>query len=213
MKPASHSAARTTSSLRSGSALTLGIASSSESSSNQGSLTARESTRDPEGSRLVRRLPSLSYLGDVFERDRVGQRAELLQALVLDLPDPLARDVEGLADLVQRPRMLAVEPVPQLEHAAFAGAERLEHAPQRRLAQLDLRDLLRQRLALVGEEVPELRLLLVADRLLQRDRRLRAAADLLDLVRGQLDVDPDLERGRLATELGAQLPLRADDLV
>ena len=44
MKSASHSAARATSGLRSGSALTLGIASSSESSSNQGSLTAREST-------------------------------------------------------------------------------------------------------------------------------------------------------------------------
>jgi hypothetical protein len=54
---------------------------------------------------------------------------------------------------------------------------------------------------------PNSGLLLVADRLLERDRRLRAPADLLDLLRRQLDVEPDLERGRLAPELGAELAL------
>ena len=43
--------------------------------------------------------------------------------------------------------------------------------------------------------------------------QLRAAADLLDLVRGQVEVAPDLAGGRLAAELAAQLPLGAHDLV
>src|SRR5919198_3190513 len=157
-------------------------------------------------------LPS-QVLRHVAQRDGVGQRAQLLQALVLDLANPLARHVERAADLVERARVLAVEAVAQLEHAPLAEAQRAEHALQCRLAHLDLGGLVGQRLALVREEVPELRLLLVAHRLLQRDRRLRAAADLLDLVRLELDVEPDLERGRLPPELGPQLPLGADDLV
>src|SRR3954465_2083894 len=54
-------------------------------------------------------------LGDVFERVRVRERPELLQALVLDLANPLARDVERAPHLVECPRMLAVEPVAELE--------------------------------------------------------------------------------------------------
>ena len=61
--------------------------------------------------------------------------------------------------------------------------------------------------------MPELGLLLVADRLLERDRRLRRAPDLVDLVGRQVEVAGDLHRERLAAELGAQLPLGADDLV
>ncbi len=53
----------------------------------------------------------------------------------------------------------------------------------------------------------------IADRLLERDRRLRAAHDLLDLLELQIEIDRDLEGQRLAAELGAQLPLRAHDLV
>src|SRR5438094_1003348 len=91
--------------------------------------------------------------GDVLQRLGFCERAQLLQALVLDLPDPLARDVERPADLVQRPWVLAVEPVTELEHAALARREAAEHAPQRRLAQLHLGDLVRQRLVLVRQEV------------------------------------------------------------
>src|SRR5205814_9943189 len=136
--------------------------------------------------------PSARSLGDVSQRDGVRERAQLLQALVLDLADALTRDVERAAHLVERARVLAVEPGTQLRHTPLAQAQRAEHAHQGRLAQLDLRGLLRQRLALVGEEVPELRLLLVSDGLLQGDGRLRAPADLLDLVRRQLDVTSDL---------------------
>src|SRR5438105_5293186 len=59
----------------------------------------------------------------------------------------------------------------------------------------------------------EFGLLLVADRLLERDGRLSAAADLLHLVRRQVEVERDLRGTRLAAELAAQLPLRAHDPV
>jgi len=36
---------------------------------------------------------------------------ELLQRVVLDLPDPLARDAEGAADLLERARLAAEQPV------------------------------------------------------------------------------------------------------
>src|SRR5205814_1128646 len=157
--------------------------------------------------------PSARSLGDVSQRDAVRERAQLLRGLVLDLADSLTRDVERAADLVERARVLAVEPVAQLEDTPLAQAQRAEHAHQGRLAQLDLRGLLRQRLALVREEVPELRLLLVTHGLLQGDGCLRAPANLLDLVRRQLDVATNLRGCRLPPELGAELALRAHDLV
>src|ERR687887_367426 len=49
--------------------------------------------------------------------------------------------------------------------------------------------------------------------LLQRDRRLRATTDGLDLVGIELELPADLPGVWLAAELGTQLPLRADDLV
>src|SRR4051795_4467506 len=91
--------------------------------------------------------------GDVLQRLGLCERPQLLQALVLDLPDPLARDVEGPSDLVQRARMLAVEPVAKLEHTTFARREAAEHATQSGFAQLHLGDLVGQCLVLVGEEV------------------------------------------------------------
>src|SRR5579884_1632468 len=154
-----------------------------------------------------------SRLRDVFERVRVREGAQLLQRLVLDLPDPLPRDVERPAHFVERARMLSVQPVPELEHAAFAVRKRAEDLLQRFLAHRDLGGLVGQRHVLVGEEVPELRLLLVPDRLLERHGRLRAPHDLLDLLERQIEVHRDLDRQRLAAELRTQLPLRADDLV
>jgi hypothetical protein len=60
--------------------------------------------------------------------------------------------------------------------------------------------------------VPELRLLLVADGLLERDGRLRAPLDLLDLVEREVEVERDLRGGRLTPELASLLPLGAADL-
>src|SRR5205807_106334 len=71
-------------------------------------------TTDPAGKRWLR---------DVAELHRVRERTQLLQALVLDLADSLARHVERPADLVEGARMLAVEAVTQLEHLALAARE------------------------------------------------------------------------------------------
>src|SRR5690242_17237380 len=151
--------------------------------------------------------------GDVAKLDGVSQSAELLQTLVLDLADALACDVERPPDLVERARVLAVEAVAKLEHLPLATREGAEDLPQRLLAHRDLGLLVGQRQILVRDEVAELGLVLVADRLLERDRRLRATTDVLDLVGSQVQVPADLRRRRLAAELGAELALGPDDLV
>ena len=66
---------------------------------------------------------------------------------------------------------------------------------------------------LVGDELAELGLLLVADRLLERHRRLRRALDRVDLLGLDAGDLGDLLGGRLAAQLGDELALRAADLV
>src|SRR3954452_12537651 len=128
------------------------------------------------------RLAPRVALGDVAELLGLRERLQLLQRLVLDLADPLARDIERAADLVQRARVLPTEAVAQLEHAALAVRQVLQRLSQRLLGE-DLCGALVRRLGpLVGDELAELGLLLVADRLLERDRRLRGALDRVDLV-------------------------------
>src|SRR5215218_3543049 len=144
---------------------------------------------------------------------RLGEALELLERLVLDLADPLARDVERPPDLVERARVLPAQPVAQLEHAALAVREVLQRLAQRLLRE-DLGGALVGRLrALVGDELAELRLLLVADRLLEGDGRLRGALDRVDLLGLDARDLGDLVGGRLAAELGHELALGAADLV
>src|SRR5439155_17337885 len=104
---------------------------------------------------------------------RVREGAELLQALVLDLADALARDLERAPDLVEGARLLAVQAVAQLQYPPFAVAERRQALRKRLGTERRVGRLVRERRVLVLEELPELGLLLVADRLLERDRRLR----------------------------------------
>src|SRR4051812_31643690 len=150
---------------------------------------------------------------DVAELLGLGEALQLLQRLVLDLADALARHVERAPDLVERARVLPAEPVSKLEDPALAIGEVLQRLAQRLLGE-DLGGALVRRLgALVGDELAELRLLLVADRLLERDRGLRGALDRVDLLR----IDPrdvgDLLGGGLAAELGDELALGTPDLV
>src|SRR6266508_5479076 len=109
--------------------------------------------------------------------------------------------------------MLPVEPVAKLEHLPLPARERTEDLPQRLLAERDLGLLVGEGQILVGDEVAELRFVLVADGLLEGDRRLRAAADVLDLVACEVEITADLRGGGLASELRAELALRAHDLV
>src|SRR3954469_4395760 len=137
-----------------------------------GASRVRPSTR-PVGTRLRQPWPGSDPpggSGDVAQLLRLRECAELLQRLVLDLPDPLAGDAEDAADLVERPRLLAVQAVAQLQHAPLPLAQHPERTHERLVAERLVRDLVRQRRRLVVEEVAELRLLLVADRLFERDR-------------------------------------------
>src|SRR5215213_5691958 len=97
-----------------------------------------------------------SRLGDVAELLGLRERLQLLERLVLDLADALARDVERAADLVQRARVLAAEAVAQLEHAALAVAEVLQRLAQGLLGE-DLRGpLIRRFSPFIGDELAEL---------------------------------------------------------
>src|SRR5215207_6646892 len=161
--------------------------------------------------RSALRLPD--QLREFAKLLRRGERLELLQRLVLDLADPLAGDVEGPPDLVERARMLVAESVAELEHAALAIGELLEGLLERLLGE-QLGGALEGGLgALIGDELAELRLLLLADRLLEGDGRLGRALDRVDLLGLDAGDLGDLLRGGLAAQLGDQLALRAADLV
>src|SRR5579859_4171383 len=66
----------------------------------------------------IRSGPDSRYkpLRRVAQPLRLGQRLELLEGVVLDLPDPLAGDVERPPDLLERVRPLAREPESHLDH-------------------------------------------------------------------------------------------------
>ena len=87
------------------------------------------------GARRPVTSPAQNHSGDVAQLLRLGERLQLLQRLVLDLADPLAGDVERAADLVERARVLAAEPVAELEHAALAVGEVLQRLAQRLLGE------------------------------------------------------------------------------
>ncbi len=112
-------------------------------------------------------LRSSRRLGDVAKLLRLSQRLELLEALVLDLADALAGDVEGLADFVEGAGLFAAEAVAEFEDAALAVGEVLEGVAEGFLGE-DLCGAVVGALgALVGDELAELGFLLVADGLLE----------------------------------------------
>src|ERR687889_2144944 len=131
-------------------------------------------TSAPSG-RAFRGSPPAQALRDVAELLGLRERLQLLQRLVLDLADALARHVERAAHLVERAWVLPAEPVAELEDAALAVGEVLQRLAQRLLGEDLGCALVRGLRALVGDELAELRLLLVADRLLQRNGSLRGA--------------------------------------
>src|SRR5712691_7236257 len=156
---------------------------------------------------------SRGELDAVFEALRLGQRLELLQRVVLDLTDALARHAEGAADLLQRARLLAEQAEAELDHLPLAFRQRVERLLDVLAAQLHLRRVVGRLRRLVGDEVAERRLLLLADRLLQRDRELRHPQDVAHLLSRHLQLLGDLLRIRLAAETLDELALDVHDLV
>src|SRR6266851_3023529 len=138
---------------------------------------------------------------------------QLAERLRLDLPDALSGDIEFAPDLFERAGASVLEPEPQLQDATLATGEALEHALDLLLEELVRRGVGRREGLVVGDEVPEVRVLFLADRRLERDRLLRDLHDLADLVGGDEHPLGDLLRGRLATELLEEAARHADELV
>src|SRR6185295_14520816 len=130
----------------------------------------------------------------------LGQRLELLERVVLDLADALARHAEGSADLLERARLRAREPKAELDHLAVALRQRGERVLDVLTTELDLRGVERRLGLLVLDEVAQLGLLFLADRLLERDRVLGHAQDVAHLRGRHLELGRDLVGPRLAAE-------------
>src|SRR6266851_6074607 len=138
---------------------------------------------------------------------------QLAERLRLDLPDALSGDIEFAPDLFERAGASVLEPEPQLQDATLATGEALEHALDLLLEELVRRGVGRREGLVVGDEVPEVRVLFLADRRLERDGLLRDLHDLADLVGGDEHALGDLLRGRLATELLKEPARDTDELV
>src|ERR687885_705100 len=113
------------------------------------------------------------------DRDEVAERRQPRERLTLELTDALARQVELVADRLERPR-LALEAEPQLEDAPLALRQRVERLAHALAAERLLGLVERIRGLAVCEQIAELTLVVRADRLVQRDGRLRGAERLVD---------------------------------
>ena len=139
--------------------------------------------------------------------------AQLAERLGLDLADALARDIEFLADLLKRAGAAVLNAEAQLEDLLFARGQGREYVHQLLLQQRERRGLARLARALVGNEVAEVAVLLLADGGLQRDRLLRDLEDLAHLVHGHTHLGGDLVRRGVVAERLEQLAGDTDDLV
>src|SRR5690242_12134827 len=138
---------------------------------------------------------------------------QLPQGLRLDLPDALARDVERAADLLEGVLGAVADAEAHLEDLLLAGRQRLQH-PARLILEVRHQDRLDRREDLpVLDEVAQMRILLLADRSLERDGLLRDLHDLADLRDGHVHPLRDLLGVRLAAELLHERPRRARQLV
>src|SRR5439155_1737516 len=120
--------------------------------------------------------------------------------VVLGLTAPLARHAERATDLLERARLRSREPEAELDHLPLAVGQRVERPLDVLAAELHRRGVERRLGLLVLDEVAELRLLLLADRLLERHRQLRHPQDLAHLLGRHLELERDLVRLRLAAE-------------
>ena len=141
----------------------------------------------------------------VFALERA---AHLQQRLLLQLANPLARQVVLLADLFERELLVGVEAEALPQDVGLDRLQRMElRAHLGGHASIDQQ--IRGRVVLgvrILDEVDELPPVLVGDRAIERERLIREeGAHLLDLGRGDPGRRRQLFRGRLAPELDRQL--------
>src|SRR6266508_4352868 len=180
----------------------------SETSSRRWACCAAIQIRAP-----ARAIAATARLAAALEALRLGQGRERLERVVLDLADPLAGDTEGAADLFERLCLTAMEAEAELDYLALALGQRGQRVLDLRALQRDRGLLERRHGQLIFDEVSELRVLLLADRLLERDGRLRHPPDLSHLRGCDLRLGRDLLRLWLARQLLHQVALDVDDLV
>src|SRR4029450_11318471 len=90
------------------------------------SRARRQAWAKPGFARRKPRRPGARELDAVLEALCFRQGLELLQRVVLDLANALARDAEGAADLLERARALALETEAKLDHLALALGKRVQ---------------------------------------------------------------------------------------
>src|SRR5688500_16741556 len=134
----------------------------------------------------------------VLELAAPARVTELAKRLGFDLTDPLARHVELAPDLFKRASPSVFETEPQLQHAALAPGQPLEHALHLLLEQLVRRRVGGREGLVVGDEATKVTVLFYTDRRLERDRLLRDLHDLAHLVRCDEHALGDLFRRWLA---------------
>ena len=78
---------------------------------------ALEARRQPTGDSFQVRPETLHAVSESLS---LGQGLEAPQRVVLDLPDALSCHTKGAANLFERPRLVAGEAKPQLDHLALA---------------------------------------------------------------------------------------------
>src|SRR5262249_55967023 len=133
-------------------------------------------------SRAMARLPSGSGVEEAPELPAPTRMLQLTERLRLDLADALAGDRELLADFFQRVVGVHADAEAHAEHALLAGGQACQD-PRGGLAQVRLdRGVKREHGVLVLDEVAQVRIFLVADRRLERDRLLGDLEDLADLL-------------------------------
>src|SRR5687767_6372237 len=96
-------------------------------------------------------VPSLSEVG--AERLRAGCVAKAANRLLLDLSDALARQLEALANFLERQRMFPIEPEVESDHLGLAIREGRESAAHFDLQRFRHQPLIGCWLRLVGEDV------------------------------------------------------------
>src|SRR5262245_17663867 len=139
---------------------------------------------------------------------------QLAERLRLDLADSLARDVERGADLFERARAAVLgQTEPETYHLRLALAQRFEHLVHLVLQHRERRGLSRRDYARVLDEIAEVRVVVLADWSIQRDRLLRGLEHALDLVHRELELLGHFLGRRLPAQLLDQAARRPDDLV
>src|SRR5262249_25967495 len=116
------------------------------------------------------RSASAGTLEEALELPAPDGVLQLADGLGLDLPDPLAGDLEDPADLLERVGVAVAQAVPQLDDLALAVGQGLEHLVGLLLEHLLGGGVDRALGGLVLDEVAEVAVLALADRAVEADR-------------------------------------------